>query len=390
MRQEFEISIKALISLGFVPKRDTVKWISLGLSLFMFATTANADLPPSVRPTHPLAWMHGLPSGEQPGWSQRNWFGLEVSNNNMWNAPLTMYDTITNRKYEFTADYEQTHTVLELGHAFTNWFALSVEIPFAHRSGGMMDDFIDDYHVLIGNRRFNRQYYPENQDLFSIQTDDVEQVQTNDQGEGVSNIKLKLKFWLVQWLGDYDDSCPCGVAISSQTKFPTQPASRGGTTGEVDQSLLLHLGVPLFTESAAWITAGYTWLGDNPALEQWPRYDYSILYEGGFDFALDRGWGITLNVRAESPFLDRKRVSYFDTATDPAIVSRNRAASGWNGLLHWRGTESLGLRYKTKSGSLWHFLMSEDWGVGANDAEDGVYITNAPDVGFTLQTQFLW
>jgi hypothetical protein len=63
-------------------------------------------------------------------------------------------------------------------------------------------------------------------------------------------------------------------------------------------------------------------------------------------------------------------------------------ASGWNALVRWRGSESLGLRYKNRRGNVWQFLIAEDWGVGQYDTKDNLYTNDSPDVNFIIQTNW--
>lgn len=374
-----------------------MKWISFfatrarfALIFFAISLTAQADPPNSLRQQHPLAWMHGLPAGEAPGWSKPWWINFEISNGNVWNAPLIMNDKRNGKQYEYMADFEQAHAILEVGHAVTDRLGVSVEIPYAYRAGGFLDDIIDGFHLLLGNRRFNRQYYPKNQDIYSVKTDGVDYYTRDDLADGVANINIKLKFWLAKWMGQKEGSCPCGVSIASQTKLPTQTAKQGGTTGDIDQSLLLNVGVPLFTASGIWFSAGYTFLGDNPAMKDWPRYKEIMMYELNFNFSLSDSWALVMSGRAESPFLKVKDLDYYDVSSDPDIVARNRAASGWNSLVRWRGTNSIGLQYRTQSGNHIQLQMVEDWGVGPYDASDDLYSNNAPDVNFVLQSKWTW
>lgn len=351
----------------------------------------HADAPPAYKSQHPLTWLHGLPTGEMPGWSTSWWVNFEAAGGNIWNAPLTMIDrrdgTTT---YQYTADFEQAHASLELGHAISESFALGLELPYVYRSGGAMDHMIDSFHLLIGNRRFNRQYYPKNQNIFSVKTNNEEFYNEEMSDIGIANIHFKMKWWFLKWAGSNETVCPCGIALASQTKLPTLDSRSGGTTGEIDQSLLLHIGLPIFDESAIWLTGGYTFLGDNPAMKNWPRYDHSILYEMNADFSLIDGWGLILNARAESPFLDRSKLLYYDVSSDPEIIARNRSASGWNGLVYWRGSSSLGLRYRAGGGNQFQVLMVEDWGIGPYDTADNIYANGAPDINFVLQSKFVW
>ncbi|OFZ18903.1 MAG: hypothetical protein A2Z20_12400 [Bdellovibrionales bacterium RBG_16_40_8] len=369
-----------------------MKWISFSMAILLIVSAypTFADAPPSYRQQHPLAWMHGLPTGEQPGWSKPWWFNFEISNGNIWNAPLIMNDKKTGKQYKYTADFEQAHAIIELGRSIGQLLGISLEIPYAYRSGGLMDSTIDSFHVLIGNRRYLRNWYPKFKNIYSVKTDDVEYYSEDHLGDGVANLRLKIKLWFIRWLGKEKNSCPCGVAISSQTKFPVRDKKYAGTTGDIDQSVLLHMGVPLFSASSMWFTGGITYLGDNPSMKDWPRFKKIILYEGNFDFALTQTWGLILSARAESPFLDISRLEYFDTATSEKVISSNRAASGWHGLVHWRGTQSIGMRYRGPGGNLWQFVIAEDWGIGPYDGMDNIYSNNAPDINFIMQAQLKW
>jgi hypothetical protein len=353
-----------------------------------FSISANATAPTSFRQPNPIAWQHQLPTGEMPGWTNPFWFDFEVNTANVWNAPLTMTDKRNNNTYEYTGDYEQTSAILEIGGQIFPRVAFSIEIPYAYRGAGFLDDFIDDFHVAMGNRRFSRNEYPEFQTILSVKTNGEEFYPEQLPLRDVANLKPKLKFWLFKWYGEQEGSCPCGLSVSVQAKIPTVDEKYGGTTGRADYSYLGHLGVPLFRSSAMWFTGAYTKLGNNPAIQTWPRKKSIQMYELNFDFAVTDGWGILLMGRAESPFLDSRAVGFTDASSDPVIVARNRAGSGFTGLVHWRGTEGLGLRYRSKAGDQTQFLVAEDWGFGNYDTNDGVYSNGAPDVNFIFQTRF--
>lgn len=369
-----------------------MNWISLFAALYFFACGefSRADAPPSYHLQHPLSWMHGLPTGEHPGWNKSLWFNFEISNGNVWNAPLTMIDKRNGNQYEYTADFEQNNAYFELGGALNKFLALSIEVPVAERSGGVMDSVIDDFHILINSFRFNRQKYPENRNIFSVKKNNVEYYTNDDLGGGIGNLKLKLKWWFLQRFGFDEGSCPCGISVSSQTKFPVQDEKYSNTTGGIDQSLLLHIGVPILNSSALWFTGSYTWLSETPAMKGWPRYNYVQTYELNADIGLNDKWGVLLGVRAESPFLRRDDLDYFDTATDAKVRAENRVASGWNGLVYWRGSESLGVRYRSLNGDQWQMLVAEDWGIGSHDSVDGRYSNDAPDIEFILQMNLNW
>ncbi len=374
-------------------RKDTLmKWISFFATIAVVVSPyfASADSPPSYRQQHPLAWMHDLPTGELPGWNRDTWFNFEYSNGNVWNAPLTMTDTKNNNTYEYTADFEQNNFVLEFGGAVTKTFGASLEVPFSERTGGIFDDAIDDFHLLIGGFRFNRQRHAARRDTFSVKTNDVEYYTRGHLGDGVGNLKLKLKWWFLQTRGFDEGSCPCGISVSSQTKFPVQDSHYSNTNGGIDQTLLLHMGAPMFNSSGVWFTAGYTFLSAMESMKAWPRNHSIQMYELNVDFGISEGWGLILSARAESPFLDRDRLAYYDTEQNPRRWAENRVASGWNSLVYWRGSESLGFRYRSMAGNQWQFSIVEDWGIGSHDSSDGRYTNDAPDVNFVLQMNLNW
>jgi hypothetical protein len=149
----------------------------------------------------------------------------------------------------------------------------------------------------------------------------------------------------------------------------------------------MHIALPLFSASRLSLTGGHTFLGDNPAMQDWPRYNYITMYEANLDLEISQGIGLLMLVRGESPFLKSKHLQYEDLTTDPDVIYRNRGASGWNSLVRWRGTNALGIRYRASGGNQVQFLMAEDWGIGPYDAKDDIYSNGAPDVNFILQTQ---
>ena len=354
-------------------------------TLFMISPGIQADTAPSLRQPHPLGWMHATPVGETPGWKSDFWINFELSWSNIWNAPHTMTDTRNGNTLEYFADYEQVSAILELGGAITKRLSFAVEIPHAYRSGGDLDSLIDNFHVMLGNRRFNRHFYPDDQYNYSVETNGVEYYEDQERLTTVANVKPKLKYWAAKW---ENKKCPCGLAFSVQGKIPVQDEKYAGTTGDVDIYTLMHLGIPLGRNSAMWFTGAYSYLGDNPAFDEWPRNKNYIMYELAIDANFARNWSIGLMARAESPYLDVDHLQYEDPSSSPSVVSRNRASSGWNSLVRWRGSNGLGLNYYTDKGSQIGFWIAEDWGIGPYDASDDIYSNGAPDINFVLQTSF--
>ncbi len=344
---------------------------------------------PSYRLSHPIGWMHQLPVGEAPGWGKSLWFNLELNQGNVWNDEFNLTNDTTGQILTYQADFEQGSVIAEMGFALGKRLAVSVEAPFASRGGGVLDDFIDQFHILIGSERFQRNHNGDFGNRYEVKTSGTGQMQPTL--TAVGNVKLKMKYWMWQWRGSQNGSCECGFALSAQVKAPLAKSTSGWSSGHYDYSLLAHLGAPLFTNSGVWATAGFTGLGKNDVFKDWPQRRWAQMYELTFDFGFGQKWGFIMQARAESPIMNKGELSYNYTTTDPRGQVAFRIASGWNSLVYWRGSQSLGPRWRSRNGHQINLLLVEDWGVGDHDnRQDNLYVNNAPDVAFVLQlhTQF--
>ena len=348
-------------------------------------TLALAIAPSSYRLQHPIGWMHALPVGETPGWSSKSWLQFSLAHGNIWNNEIAFRNINDGTLYKYHADFEQSNAILEFGWAHNDRVASSFEIPYALRAGGFLDRFIDDFHVAIGSDRFNRPNFPENQRILKIETDNQNSI---DQpvASGFGNLKYKLKYWPWQWRGK-KGQCPCGFSLGTHFKIPIGPASKGLTSGNFDYSLLWHLGAPVGDASSIWLSSAVTFMGTNDNLRGWPMRRWHQMYEISFDIGLTERWGFLIQMRAESPLMNYQDVQIESAYSDPDQIAAERIASGWNSLVHWRGSQGLGWRWRSKSGlKQFNALIIEDWGLGAYDREDErLYVNNAPDVSFLFQ-----
>ncbi len=344
----------------------------------------------SYRNAHPVGWMHLLPVGEVPGWSQPQWLNLEFNHANIWNNQFSMVDRRNGDTYTYKADFEQSSTIAETGWALTPELALSIVIPYANRNGGFLDDFIDQFHVVIGSDRFLRHLNDPFDNDFSVRRNGVEQL-TSQHGQGVGSFKTKLKWWMWQLKSSTPGTCDCGFAISAQVKFPTQKRGLGLSSGNNDYSGLAHLGIPMGKYAGAWMTAGVTRLGTNETFVGWPRRTWLQMYELSLDLGFNSTFGLILQGRLESPLMMKEHLNYQYTYADPKGQTAERVASGWNSLVHWRGSQSIGVRWRWGMGSQINLLMIEDWGLGKKDQRsDTLYVNNAPDVAFITQLHFVF
>lgn len=330
--------------------------------------------------------MHLLPVGETPGWSTPAWLNLELNHANVWNKEFTMIDRRTKKEYTYAADFEQSSAIAELGFALNEEMALSFEIPYANRNGGFLDDFIDQFHQLIGSNRFLRHLNEPFGNNFSVQNDGVDRL-ASKHGQGVGNTKVKFKWWLWKLQSLTPGACECGFALSAQVKFPTQPRKFGLSSGTNDYSVVAHLGFPIGDYGGAWFTSALTKLGDNQTFKDWPMRRWQQMHELTIDLGFGPGFGLMLQGRAESPLMMRDHLDFKYTYTDDDDMKSERIASGWNSLVYWRGSQAFGFRYLWPEGSMINALMMEDWGIGNQDGRsDWLYVNNAPDVAFMVQT----
>lgn len=363
-----------------------MRWILfLAMGIGLWGAPLRASVPSSYRLPHPVGWMHMLPVGEVPGWQNDFWFQFDAGHSNVWNAPIEMQNIKDGTTYSYNADWAQTYGLLEVGAALTDRVALGIEVPYSHRGGGFLDQTIDSFHVMIGSDRFSRPDYPKNETSFAIGTNGTNYFEEYSYS-GTGQIKAKIKFWWWKWLSAAEEICPCGLSTSVQVKSPVDRAKQAFTTGDHDYSALVHFGVPLFSQSALWVTSAVTKLGDNPALAEWPRRKWHQMYELSLDLAIDQKWGFIFQVRAESPILNGENLAIVAEAETDEEQLIERISSGWNSLVHWRGSEAFGFRYRPGAESQANFLVVEDWGVGPFDERgDRLYVNNAPDVVFLLQ-----
>ena len=113
------------------------------------------------------------------------------------------------------------------------------------------------------------------------------------------------------------------------------------------------------------------------------------MYEFSMDASITDTLGFIVQVRADSPILNRHLVRYEDATVDLKQKLNNRRATGWNALVHWRGSESFGFRFLHNQTDMTQILIIEDWTVGNFDeTSDRIFVNNAPDVAFTVQSSF--
>lgn len=344
----------------------------------------------SPRSTHPLAFMHGLPSGESPGWKNKKWFHSELQYGNYWNAPSSFEDKRTGDFYTYRTDFEQALLYLESGFALNKELAVSVGLPIVYRYGGFMDQALDDWHIFVGADRFRRPYFQKNKSRWSIERNGIEQL-TSPTSNGLGNALLKMKYWFYQ-IHDpegepaYKESL--GASISTQIALPLRGASSGLSTGNTELSALLHFGSHVAGKLYFWGSASLTKKAPSPLMTDWPQKTWAQMYEACFEYKLKENWTLIAQLRYESPLMEASYLNFIYHSTEDKYQDAERAASGWNGLTSWRATESLGFRYRVAENKTFTFLFQEDFTLGDNDGRGNIfYVHGTPDVALIGQFQ---
>jgi hypothetical protein len=361
----------------------------LALLPLLWAGQAHGEFT-SYHIAHPIAWMHQLPVGESPGWGSSSWMTLEVNEANVWGTPLQMTDKRTGDIYGYQADFEQTSAILNFGHALSDSWALGFEVPYANHNGGFLDDFIDQFHLFIQSDRFERNYHSKFSNKFYIKKNG-EQLLTSQHAEGVGGFKTKLKYWFLQIKSKNPGVCDCGISATAQIKIPTQTSAHGLSSGTYDYTGMLNFGLPITSGIGFWLSAALTRVGENKALQDLPMRNWHQMYEATLNIGLYKSLSAILQVRYESPLLEAEHLEFKYKYNDERSRAMERVDSGWNSLVYWRGSESIGLKYQWGKGSFMDFLFVEDWGKGKYDSSGATtYINNAPDVEFITRLHFLF
>jgi hypothetical protein len=360
----------------------------VGVTVLAFLLSSSAAFASALWPTitSPIGWMHELPSGDFPGWTAPSWVSAEYSVSNIWNIPMDFINTKTGKTLHYFADFEQQDVITEMGFQLAPKFALIIEVPYAWRDGGSLDRFLDWWHRTWGANRFEREIFPQDQSIFQVQTNGLNQL-TTPSASGFSNIRLKAKYWAIK--SGEPDQCACGLGAEASVKVPVDSSRDGLTSGSLDFSFMLHGGIPVGKLSAIELTAGMNVVPVNVVFADWPRNTVLQLFEASGDFDVGKKFGVIAQIRAESPFMDRDSLTIHDAV---AVTHENfledRLSSAYNGLVYWRIHETLGVRYKFNNHDVIALGGTEDGGPGdLDETGDTLYGNNSPDILFFLKFQ---
>lgn len=335
------------------------------------------------RQSHPIASQHFIPGPEAPGWLSKKWFDVEIVEANFWNAESTFTNKKTGRTLTHVSDFEQTVMFMEYGQAMNEKWAWAVEIPYYLRhEGDFSDKLIDEFHKAFHFSRYNRHLYAEGRYLHSTTVDGNIQG-PRDAPSGVGNIKFKVKYWAVKGRKN------TGLGWSTHFKVPVEDETKGTTSGSVDVSQMIHIGIPIGTDSAVFINGGITYAHRNWMYSEWPRNKILWMGDVTFDARVAENLSIIFSLSAYSPLMKKSDLGFVYSTSDAKARKEYEIASGYYGLVEVRGQQSLGLKFDFNQTNYWSIFFIEDWWFGDKDQNgDPVYSHNQPDVGIGTRLTF--
>jgi hypothetical protein len=325
---------------------------------------------------HPIDMMHSLPRGEAPGWSGNFWVESETNIANVWNKPLTIQRKSNGEFLNYVADYEQVAEMLSVGWAVFEDVSVGFETTYVSRNGGFLDHMIDETHKALHMGRFDRTSFPEYQSHMEASTS--KSTYSHNEAYGFTNYVAKGKWWLYRFRSrdPYD-----GIALGVRYKMPASDGANGLSSGDRDISGTFDLGVPLIERSTINLSFAYTRMGDNLFFRDWPRNEWTFMYNLALRVDVGRDWILLGSLSSQTPLLDVSQIDYVPPTGVANIGSAYRSDPGWKGLTEWRTQETLGAQKILDEWNHLSFYFTEDWDMGDRDIiGDWLSINGAPDI----------
>lgn len=299
-----------------------------------------------------------------------------ITNSNHWAAPGNFINRKTQNDLTFTADYEQTAFFIEMGKPLSKKYAVSLEVPYvARHEGAMTDKLINSFHKFFDFDNFGRPSHPYGQKIFETSTNGTRRGPL-EAPSGAGNLKLKLKYWPIQWKNK------TGVGASASVKAPIDDAEKGMTSGGFDYHGAIHLGYPIGQRSAVFSTLAFSYLNDNWMFSDWPRNKFLWMFDVMFDLALNQKWSVVLDFMFQSPLMKKDDLGFVYTGSTIEEQVYEKVASGYFSLVEIRGQQMIGVKRTFGKNHFWSAYFIEDWGFGDKDNNnDMVYHNGQPDFG---------
>ncbi len=280
--------------------------------------------PLATRNQHPLVALYGLPqplAARLPG-AGAGRIGAHVN----WSNFAT---TDTTDRGGYTLDGEVIEARLQAEQALGEDFAIRGELAWRQLSGGSLDSLVEDWHELLGLPSGSRHRLPEDALLIEYRSGESPLLQVDDDSSGLADIPLSLGYQLTA-------SERSAVATWLTLKLPTGKAEDLTGSGAVDVALSLAGERQLSDRWQVFGQANVVWLGKGDVLAD-SQQDFAGSLLAGTTWLAWRSLELTAQLEANTAVLDT------DTDLDGDAV-----------------VLTLGGSYRTHSGWVWDFGISED------------------------------
>ena len=176
------------------PVRLLASGVFSGLLVFFSGpTTADSASPFLTRDQNPLLVIYGLPTATAAR--------LITTGQSRFTTSLNMSNTINgesrgNESLFVDAESYQLNLVYDLG--LNDDWMFRLHIPFIKHSAGFMDDWIDDYHDLLGLPEDIRPFYPNDQIDIRYSFDGNSLLLKQNSSAGLGDISLQLAYQAIR------------------------------------------------------------------------------------------------------------------------------------------------------------------------------------------------
>jgi hypothetical protein len=184
--------------------------------------------PFQIRNENPFIRIFGLPMPADawtvPG--ERLEFGTILN----WGNNYT--DVTTSRGDRLIIDSEVYDLTLRARYGITDKWGAGIEIPVVFQTGGILDNFIIDFHETFGFRAGSRTEAPKNRFLYSLSRNGREQFRIDNSNYGLGDIRLTAGYGLY----NYENNA---VSIRASLKLPTGNSDDLRGSGSTDLAVWL-------------------------------------------------------------------------------------------------------------------------------------------------------
>ena len=306
------------------------------LACLLHVAAANAD-PILTRNQHPLTALYGLPmplAARLPGPG-----GGHIGGTVNWSNFATT-DTAGTRS--FTLDGEVFEVRAQAERALGERFAVQGQLAWRQLSGGSLDSLVENWHDLFSLPNGSRNRLPQDELLIEYQAGPSTLLRVDEDSSGLADLPLSFGYQLT--------ATEHGAASAWLTlKLPTGQADDLTGSGAVDVALSIAGERQLSERWQLFGQANVAWLGVGDVLQD-VQQDFAGALLAGATWKAWRGLELTAQLEVNTAVVD--------TGTDldgDAVVL------------------TLGGRYRTASGWVYDFGLSED-----------VQVDASPDIVFVL------